>query len=199
MRTRDHWAATAHLWTHGDAVLTWHFTFDGQPAVHALARLAAPALAHPFFDVVPPRWLHLTTQGVGLDSDVDVDERTRIVAAATRLLRPVATATVTIGPPRLFDEGVVLPAEDDGKLQAVRLLLQDADASVRGRDRVPDWRVALWPHVTLAYANAEADAGDLVLPGETASITLRDVCLIRLRRSRGLYSWETLATVPLRG
>jgi 2'-5' RNA ligase superfamily len=196
-RTRDHWSATAALWTHGDAVLTWHFTLEDQPEMQDLARMLSPTLERPYLDVVPPQWLHVTTQGVGLCRAVDPSTQARLVAEVEERLRSEAAPNVTVGPPRLFDEGVGLPVDDGGRLQAIRLILQEADAGVRGIERVPDWRSDFDPHISLAYANSDADAADLVLPDTRVPLTLRTVSLIRLERTRGLYSWQVASRVPI--
>lgn len=199
LRVRDHWGATDDLWMHGDEVVTWHFTFENHPEVQAFARQVAPVLDRAYLDVVPPQWLHLTTQGVGLRRAVTSAMQDQIVSrAATRLFHR-APLPMTLGPPQQDDEGVVMAVEDDGRLQQLRFDLQDADAEVRGMDHVPDWRTDFAPHVSLAYANTAADASNLILPDTAMSVTLRTVSLLGLQRTRGLYSWELLARVPLGG
>jgi 2'-5' RNA ligase len=195
--TRDHWTATDPLWQHGDDVLTWHFTFEELPPVQALARRLRPALDLPYLDVVPSQWLHLTTQGVGLSADVRADHQARIVLEAADRLASERPPAATLGRPGLFEDSVGVPVEDNGRLQTIRLRLQEADAAVRGAGSVPDWRTEFQPHVTLAYANAVADAADLILPDTSVAVTFQEVSLIRLHRTRGLYSWDVLGRVPI--
>lgn len=67
---RDHW-----WWRPGRKpgrrFYTFHFTFERQPAVQHLAAEARGRLSgFPALDLVPSRWLHLTTQGIGFTDEV---------------------------------------------------------------------------------------------------------------------------------
>jgi hypothetical protein len=53
-------------WAPGRRMYTFHVTFEDQPAVQEPAAEARQRLAGlDGLDLVPGRWLHLTTQGVG--------------------------------------------------------------------------------------------------------------------------------------
>jgi 2'-5' RNA ligase len=202
---RDHWAETAHLWRPGMPVITWHVIFDPDSALHELAARLAPVLAMDGLDLVPPRWLHLTTQGVGLAPDVPDEETRRIVSEAAARLADLAPLRLSLGPATLGAHGVALWAAPLEPLVALRDRLQDSDAAVRGQAAVPDWRAGFRPHVSLAYAGALVDPGDLAarlsaLAGATtAALIVRQVSLLLLSRGDRLYHWEELATVPLGG
>jgi len=207
VRVTDHWAASEWLWAHGQAVLTWHFTFEGNRELGQIVREVAPILDRPYLDVVPAGWLHLTVQGVGVEGSVSEGDRTRIADQARDLLRDQPPVRLTLGPAQLLatlDPGVIMPVATNDELQVVRDLLQRADADVRGEAAVPDWEQKLNGHVTLAYANRYAEADDLrddlvAISDLKLSVTLGTVSLLRLTQRRGLYSWQALAHVQLTG
>ena len=207
MRVSDHWAASEWLWTPGQSVLTWHFTFEGNREMERLAREVAPILDRAYLDVVPTKWLHLTVQGVGIEDSVSEDDRSRLANEARDQFRDREPVSVTLGPPQLLaglDQGVIMPAAENDELQVVRYLLQRADANVRGEAAVPDRGRPLNGHVTLAYANSDTEATELgadlvAVSDRKLSVLLQRISLLRLTRRRGLYSWQTLAHVPLSG
>ncbi|MGH3921873.1 MAG: 2'-5' RNA ligase family protein, partial [Pseudonocardiaceae bacterium] len=79
---RDHWWWRPG-WRVGRRFYTWHLTFQDQEDVHRLARVYQHRLDAPNLDLVPLRWLHLTTQGVGFTDEVSADDAARIVGAAS--------------------------------------------------------------------------------------------------------------------
>jgi hypothetical protein len=150
--------------------------------------------------MVPARWLHLTTQGVGFTDEVSDLDATAIVAAARARLALLAPVRVSIGPPRIASEGVACSVTPVGALDHVRSGLRDAVAAVWGADRVPD--PAEWePHVSVAYVSlsgpADAYVAALADDEETAGITIGAVELIILGRHRHVYEWIVHSTVPL--
>ena len=184
MKLRDHWLRTAPLWEHGEASVAWHALPGGR--LDALARSLEPALERPYLSPIPPEWLHMTMRGVGPASEVDDDERTRLVAEARERLAVVEPIDALVGPVRIVDEGVlgeVTPAEP---LAALVELLPGAPAG------------HFWPHVSFAYAQAEAEMEPLAAEA-SASWRIDAVSLILLHREPRLYRWDVLATVPLGG
>src|SRR2546430_17461428 len=79
---RDHWWWRPG-WRVGRKMYTWHITFEGQDSLHQLVEAYQSALAPlPGLDLIPPRWLHLTMQGVGFIDEVPDEEVSLIVDAA---------------------------------------------------------------------------------------------------------------------
>lgn len=196
---RDHWWWRPG-WEPGRRFFTFHFTFTAQPAVQLLAagvreRLAAFAA----LDMVPGRWLHLTTQGIGFADEVSDGDVTAIASAARHRLLMVRPAEITVSAPRAASEGVASRITPEGALDPARDALRAAIGDVWGADKVPEARE--WsPHVSFAYANADADGGpyDAALGGlGPVPVTVTAVELIRLGRDRRVYEWETIATLPL--
>src|SRR6202035_5627646 len=69
-RMRDHWWWRPG-WRPGRRMYAWHFTFDGETALHELVDVYQQRLAGlPGLDPIPRQWLHLTTQGIGFTDEV---------------------------------------------------------------------------------------------------------------------------------
>ena len=203
MRTRDHWSATAPLWEHEGPVLSWFVVFEDDAGPAAVARRLAPVLERPFLDPVPPEWLHVTVQGVGPASGITTHTRDRLVRAVETRCAARAPIAARLGRARLIDQGVTADMEPAAPLAALRSLLQDADAEVRGRGAVPDLRTPFWPHVSFAYASADCDSGtlaediDALARESTAELTVGAVSLVLLERTPHLYRWDVVARVRL--
>jgi 2'-5' RNA ligase len=198
---RDHWWWRPG-WALGRSFYTWHITFANQPGLHELAESYAPLLASlPMLDPVPIQWLHLTMQGVGFTDEIDRDDIDAIVQAAARRLAELRPLEVTLGPPQVDPEGVLLPVRPVEPLDEVRGRVRAAIADVWGTDQVPEAQ-SWWPHVTLAYANTagpiEPVADTLTAqPEQRADVEITAVSLIDLNRDNKAYEWVDVATVRL--
>jgi 2'-5' RNA ligase len=180
---------------------TWHVTFADVPAVQELAAAARARLRGlDGIDLVPGRWLHLTTQDVGFSDEITDTDLAAITDAARARLDAIEPIPVTIGPALVASEGIVCWAAPDGALTPMRDAIRAAIADVRGPRRVPGGP-AWAPHVSIAYGSADgpADAFEAALDGEdaVAAMTVDAIKLIRLGRDQRVYEWETLASVPL--
>ena len=200
MIVRDHWWWRPG-WRPGRRMYTWHVTFDRYPAVPELAAGAQARLAGlPGLDLVPARWLHLTTQGIGFTDEVTETDIERIVEASRDRLQAVAPPKATVGPARTASEGIAFDVEPAEPLAAVRNELRAAIGEVWGAERVPE-SDGFTPHVSLAYSNATGpgDAYDAALAGEdgTAGLLLEAVQLIVLGRDQRMYEWTARADVRL--
>jgi 2'-5' RNA ligase len=196
---RNHWWWRPD-WEPGRRFYTFHFTFEQQPAVQQLAAAARDRLAgFPALDLVPPRWLHLTTQGIGFADEVSDVDLAAITAAARKRLTAVQPAKITVNAPITETEGIVSWVGPGGALDSARDALRSAIGNVWELAKVPDG--AEWsPHVSFAYANGDADGGPYAaaLDGlDPVQATLTTVDLIRLARDWHLYEWETIASLPL--
>jgi len=181
-------------------MFTWHFTFDGQQAVHDLAAAYQERLAAlPALDLVPARWLHLTTQGVGFTDEVTDDEVTALVTDATERLKGISQQRVVLGPARVTPEAILLDVTPASGLDTIRTRIREAIASVLGPGRLmetSDWTA----HVTVAYSNGTGPAAPYSAAldgGPTAESVIREVQLIVLNRDQRMYEWTTRAAVPL--
>jgi 2'-5' RNA ligase superfamily protein len=200
-RMADHWWWRPG-WKPGRRMYTWHFTFDGQPAVHELAASYQERLADlPGLDLIPARWLHLTTQGVGFTDEVSDEEVTALLDASTGRLEGFASQRVTLGPARVTPEAILLDVTPAEGLAAIRRELRAAITDVLGAARLgesDEWT----PHVSVAYSNStgpQAPYVAAVADRGTAETMITTVELIVLGRDQHLYEWTTRGDVQLAG
>jgi hypothetical protein len=201
-RFRDHWW-WRDGWGPGTRYLTWHVLLDDQPALRAevaahQAALAGVAGVRP----IPQEWLHMTTSVVGFAGDVTVDERERLVHAARVRLAVLDAPHGAVRPAVVHPEGVLLPVDAPG-MQDVREALRSAATEVLGPDRVADRSPELRPHVSVAYADGDADARPArdAVGGRVPDldVVVRSICLLELGRDHREYRWRVLARVPVGG
>jgi len=190
-------------WRPGRRFLAWHLTFEGETELHNLATAYQRQLAGlPFLDLIPPQWLHLTTQGVGFVDEITSDELHRIVAAVQIALGQQLALTLTFGDVVLRPEAVVLPAEPAGLVRELKQRIHSALVEVLGHGRVEPLPPSYLPHVSIAYGNRDAAAA-LVLDRlatsrvGSASVTVRSVPFIEMHRDNQMYIWRQLAAAPL--
>jgi hypothetical protein len=200
-RMADHWWWRPG-WRPGRRMYTWHFTFDGQRQMHDLAAAYQARLAHlPGLDLVPARWLHLTTQGVGFTDEVSDGQVDAIVAVSGEYLEASGQLFVTLGPARVTPEAILLDVSPVQPLAAIRRELRAAIAEVLGKARLME--ADTWaPHVSVAYSSGTGPAApyaEAVADGPVTQAVISDVELIVLGRDRRLYEWTTHASVRLGG
>jgi hypothetical protein len=180
---------------------TWHFTFDGQTALHELVDAYQERLAGlPGLDPIPRQWLHLTTQGIGFTDEVPDADIEAIIEASQERLADAPRAAVRMGPAVVDPEVVRLEVRPVDVLTPVRGALRDAIAVVRGAEQLcesDDWT----PHVSVAYSNADGPMEPYLKvldpPMESVSVEITDVQLIILERDTHLYQWQTRAVIAL--
>jgi hypothetical protein len=153
-------------------------------------------------DLVPERWLHITTQGVGHVSEVDDNDRDSVVAAVRHRLARVPAPRVTFHRPVLHRTAIVIPATDPEPLREVRNAIRAGIADVWGSDHVPDSPDGFRPHVSAAYINEPqhpAPLRDLLdqVDAQPVTTTLRSASLLVLHRDNRMYEWTTVASGPI--
>jgi hypothetical protein len=183
---------------------TWHITFNDQPSLHRLVKAyQAPLTSLDGLDLIPPRWLHLTTQGVAFTDEIDQEEIARIIEAARKRLAAQRPVSLTAGPAFADPEAIMLELPSASRLYPVRDNIRAALAEVRGAVNVPE--TEQWnPHISIAYSNSDGTAapyiealGSITLP--PADLTVHAVHLIELSRDTRLYQWTTKAEIPFTG
>ena len=197
----DHWWWRPG-WRPGRRMYTFHFTFDGQAAVQALATRYRDRLAGlPNLVLVPDRWLHLTTQGLAFTDEITGSEVQAVVSAATDRVREFRPVRAVVGPARVTPEALLLDVTPAGDLADVRAAIRDAIAAVRGRDKLgesDEWM----PHVSVAYSSGTGSAEPYIkalTAEDTAACLIDSVELIELNRDNRMYEWDTVARLPLIG
>jgi 2'-5' RNA ligase len=197
----DHWW-WRRGWQPGRRKYTWHLTFDGQQEVHDLAATYQTRLAAlPGLDLIPARWLHLTTQGIGFTDEVSEEEVAAVLEASAERLRGFPAQRATLGPARVTPEAILLDVAPADALSAIRRELRQAISGVLGRARLSggdEWM----PHVSLAYSHGTGPQAPYIAAiegGETAETLIGQVRLIVLGRDHRLYEWTARGAVQLTG
>jgi 2'-5' RNA ligase len=198
---RSHWWWRPG-WHAGRRFYTWHATFSGEPVMQRINDDFAPVVANLPLDPVPPRWMHLTMQGVGFTDDVSAVDLNRIVAAVREHAQAVESILLTLGPPQLDPEALILPARPTAQLEAARAAVRAGISDVWGSAETPEPPDGFRPHVTIAYSNSEGPAEPLITalrghPGSAYDVALGSVSLIALNRDQRMYQWDEIATVQL--
>lgn len=187
-------------WKVGRRFYTWHLTFQDRPELHALAARYREALEPvSTLDLVPDRWLHLTTQGVGFVDEVERGDVDAIVHAARKRLADVAPFTLEFAAPRVAGEGV-LWSLDTAAVSPVRDAIRAGIGDVWAE--VPERAEGFAAHVSIAYANADSPAEPIAamiadVTADPVTVPVTSAELIVLHRDHRMYEWETFAAVPL--
>ncbi|MBG0814830.1 2'-5' RNA ligase family protein [Planomonospora sp. ID82291] len=196
---RSHWWWRPG-WRAGRELYAVHTTFGGQDGLHDLVRAwQEPLRGLPGLDVLPIEWLHLTMQGLGFTDEVeDVDA----IAEAVRLrLAEVEPARLTFDRPVVDPESVQfrpLPAEG---IDRARRAVRQGVREVRGEvDEDDGWT----PHMSIAYSDADGPAEPYeralaTVTAAPATITVRRIQLIVIRRDGHLYRWKVHTPLDLAG
>lgn len=200
-RMRDHWWWRPG-WRVGRTFYTWHLTFDHAADVHRLAGEYAAALDLPGLDVIPPKWLHLTMQGIGFTDEIPTSEVDAITDAARTRLAQVPAFDVTLGPTVTDPEVVRLHVDPAEPVAQVRTAIRAAIADIWGADRVPEAEAGFTPHVSLAYSSSDGPSDPILraaeaLHVEPAKARISEAQLIVLNRDHREYQWENYAAVAL--
>jgi hypothetical protein len=200
---RNHWYWRPG-WNPNRRFYTWHLTFEGQDELHRLVSTYQDALRDvPGLDLIPLRWLHLTTQGVGSTDEVQPDQARAIAIAVGRRLGEIPPTKLTFHRPVIRTEALALRPAPTQALVIIRDVIRDGIATVWGEDGVPETGNRFDPHLSLAYANTDAPtdtafhALSSVSP-EPVHVTIKEASLIVLCRDDHLYRWDTFVTASLR-
>ncbi|WP_158558035.1 2'-5' RNA ligase family protein [Spongiactinospora gelatinilytica] len=180
----------------------WHATFGDQIELHALTERYQEAFGSlSGVDAIPQPWLHLTMQGVAFTDEVSARDLAEIVTRAQKRLRSAGAVTFKVYVPIVDPEAIMFRPDRTDRLRQFRDEVREAIADVWGANRVPE--TPEWaPHISSAYSNATGPASPFFdaiasVKAGPASVTLREIQLIRLGRDTRLYTWETAASVPL--
>ena len=199
---RDHWWWRPG-WRIGRKMYTWHITFDGQDRLHELvAEYQAALNPLPGLDLIPPRWLHLTMQGVGFTDEVSAQDARAVATAARQRCFGLRPFELAFGQPIVDPESIQFALRPAEPAQALRRRIRAGIADVWGADKVPE--AEEWsPHVSIAYSNStgspEPFAGALARARvPDATLTVSTVELIILNRDNRMYEWDVFERVTLR-
>lgn len=191
-------------WSDDSQFYTWHVTFEHATELHRLVACYQRKLGEfPGLALVDQPGLHLTMQGVGFVDQVADDTLTAVTDAVRRKLRDVPPFDLVFRSATVADEAIVLPPADAADIARVRQLVRESVQEVFQRQDVPDADASRFrPHVSLAYVNDDGPARPYVeavtpLDPEPATVPVREVSLIALRREGRAYAWDTKTVVPV--
>jgi 2'-5' RNA ligase len=160
----------------------------------------------PALTLIPRQWLHLTTQGIGFIDEISDEELNRLVGAIRGELSRLDAPQVTFHRPEIRLEAVCLRALPPEPLHTVRDAIRAGLQGTFGADGLLELRAptrgAFWPHVSIAYANADAPAGPVAaaLEGvetEPVKVTIDQVSLLTFHRDRQMYEWTHETAIPI--
>ncbi|MGH3795171.1 MAG: 2'-5' RNA ligase family protein [Pseudonocardiaceae bacterium] len=201
---RNHW-----YWRPGHRpgrpFYTWHLTFERQYDLHRLVTEYQDTLADvPGLDPVPIPWLHITMQGIGFTDQVSDTDRNAIIEATRRRLAEIPAPTLTFHHATIRPEAIALHPHPAQPVHTIRSHIRNAIADVWGTDHIPEPATGYQPHLSIAYANKNAEplpAADAIaaLSTDPAQLILTSASCIALTRINHTYHWDTHATAHLAG
>jgi 2'-5' RNA ligase len=182
----------------------WYLTFENYPELHSLATECQQAIAFPYYDLTPPRDLHLTLDRIAFHSDMTPDRLERIEAAATGACAEMARFNVCIGFLGGTPGAIGFTTHPAQPTQELRNTLRRVTLSVY--PDAPVGRSEFHPHVAIAYANSDGiPAAEAIAAAEKlnskppVNVTITGVTLVLLERRPRSYAWRTISRIPLGG
>ncbi|WP_229070408.1 2'-5' RNA ligase family protein [Actinoplanes sp. DH11] len=174
-----------------------------------LAELAAgcrSALAGHPLTFVQDRWLHITIMQIAdrYGAQVPPAERAHLAAALTRRLATVPPFTLTVGSCLAQTSVVMFDVHPDDEIGRLGAAVHEAVGAVRGPEALR-YHAGI-PHMTIGYANGEADNADIqrdlrrVRPSH-APMTIDRVHLVDVAvdATAKTVTWSPIAEIPLGG
>ncbi len=186
----------------GRELYHWHILFHDQPAVRELVATAQERLAGlPGLDMVPLRWLHVTTYIAPFADEISDGQVAAMVDEARRLLGSIAPIPVSLGRVLYHPQAVTLAIEPFGALDPVLDAVRAAtrSAGCDGHTDTDPWL----PHVSVAYSNTTGPAAPIIaalgrrLP--RIDVDLASVSLVAQTQMGHTWQWRIVAEVPFSG
>jgi 2'-5' RNA ligase len=151
-------------------------------------------------DLVPTRWLHMTTQIVGFADEISDAETTAMVAGTSAMLAELEPVEVELGKVWFHSEAVMLGIRPARALDPVREAIRaSVAASVRVHQLAdePQWT----PHISIAYSNSDGPAAPVIAAlgdqRESRPLRVGQVHLVEQVRGDRSYHWEQRVVVRL--
>ena len=197
-RMTDHWAIQPGT-DPQHRQLMWPVTLGADRTVIELTRQAHRRLAGiPGLDLVPPRWLHLTTLTSGPADAIAPGALAAMIEEAQHLLAAITPITITLSRVLYHPRAVMLDAGPAEPFKPVIEAIQTATRHARSSTVLyhDPWR----PHITLAYSNGTQPAAPVIealgrsLPAR--QVTIRSVSLVTQSPGQR-WTWDLIANLPL--
>jgi 2'-5' RNA ligase len=194
-------------WRAGRHFYACHLTLEDQPALRDLVRHHQDALADlGNLDLIPPRWLHLTMQGIGFVDNIGTADLTEITERITEQLRDAAPPTVTFHRPTVSPEAVYLRAHPAEPIYQLRLAVYQVVTAALGPGRFGESPPSLdqyKPHVSVAYINSDGPAQPIIDALSKANspaavtTTFRTASILTFHRDHQMYEWTDARPIPI--
>jgi hypothetical protein len=176
--------------------------FNDQPKVRELAAAAQERLAGlSGLDMVPIRWLHLTTYIVGFADEIPGGGVQAMAAEARRLLAGIPPIPVSLGRVLYHPQAVTLAVEPlgalDPVLDAVRVATRSAGCD--GHTDTDPWL----PHVSVAYSNRSGPAAPIIAAlgrwVPKVDVTMTSVSLVAQTQVERTWQWRPVTDIRFTG
>ena len=204
---RNHWWWRPG-WREGRHIYACHLTLDDQPQLRELVAYYQQALTGmPGIDLIPPRWLHLTMQGIGFTDEIGAAELVALDQALTAELGTIDPPTVEFRYLTVDPEAIYLKAHPAETLYPLRSKMHAAVSSVLGPEQftepAPD-RATFLPHVSIGYTNRDDEAEPIAaaldsLTTRPVKVTFTKADLLEFHRDRRMYEWTSTTPIPIGG
>ncbi|HUC23864.1 MAG TPA: 2'-5' RNA ligase family protein [Streptosporangiaceae bacterium] len=202
---RNHWWWRPG-WTTGRHYYACHLTLDDQPQLRELiARYQQAIEDRPGLDLIPPRWLHITMQGIGFTDEISAAELDSLTDALTQELSKIDPPMVSFRSLTVDPEAIYLKAHPADALYPLRARMSRAVVSAIGANssagNMPAPR-EFNPHVSIAYVNADGQAQPIAealqaVTATTVTVTIRKASLLEFHRDHRMYEWTSATPIAI--
>lgn len=182
----------------------WYLTFENYPELHSLAKECQREIAFPYYDMTPPRELHLTLDRIALERDIKQDQLAEIEHAAARACSEMLPFGITLGSLGGTRGAIGFSAYPELPIRELRDTLRAATLSSYPNALARNSE--FHPHVAIAYANSDnIQAAEVIAAvaklNATASVTVTVThgTLVLLERRPRSYAWQAFSRIPLSG
>lgn len=202
---RNHWW-WRQGWRAGRHFYACHITLDDQPQLRALVKGYQDAIRDlPNLDLIPPQWLHITTQGIGFADEIGAADLDTVTATVRERLLSLEPPVATFHEATIRWEAVLCKADPPQPLYQLRLALYDAISSVLGPGKFSEPRPGpgqFTPHVSAAYVNSDGPVEPIAraigdLNPEPVTATFGVVSLLEFHRNHRMYEWASATPLPI--
>lgn len=204
---RAHWRQRPG-WHTGQDFYACFLTLEDQPELRGLVRRYQDTIGHlPDLDLIAPRWLHITLQGIGFADDISPADLAAVTERIGERLRAMRPPVTTFHRPTIRPAAVFLKADPAEPLYRLRLAVHQAIASTVGPghfDEAAPEPGRFAPHVSIAYAGHDGNGPEQPVTEALRAATVRAVTatfgtasLLVFRRDRHEYGWTSATPLPI--
>lgn len=199
-RTISHWDKYP-CWTPERRYLACYLTFGESSVIVEAAQTVQADLHQAPVACCPPESLHQTMPGVATRDELSDAEVENIRNSIRAAIREYPAFELSIDGFEADIEGMFLITKPRASLESLHAVLHKAISDGWGRSA--DGEAGdVYPHITIAYANAVGDASPLMAAAEKhkelqGRTRVAHVDLVWLRREPGRYAWDLVERFPL--